>query len=128
MFFAPRVFRSLNVNKNMEYTLEDAFETLKDAQAERRKEIEDLINAISNNDPVAFNKSCSPEDVRTKQHKLCKNLVNQVIREEPKDYPVPKTSDLHVQVLRELEEETRNAQRLLDKMMSNLSDVNEDIS
>ncbi|XP_068985680.1 uncharacterized protein [Bombus flavifrons] len=113
----------------MEYTLQDAFEALKETQVERQKEIEDTMNVISNNyEQVALNKTCNPEDVRKKQHKLCNGLFSKIILEEPKDYPIPKTSDLHVEVLTELEKEVQNAHQLFEKMKTQLSDIKNDIS
>ncbi|KOX74565.1 hypothetical protein WN51_00520 [Melipona quadrifasciata] len=113
----------------MEYTLQDAFETLKESQVERQKEIEDLTNVIPNNfRQVALQKTCNSEDVKNKQHKLCKSLLNQVLLEEPKDYPVPETSDLHAEVLAELEKEVQNARQLFERMKTQLSDIKNDIS
>ncbi|XP_012342651.1 uncharacterized protein LOC100869070 isoform X2 [Apis florea] len=112
----------------MEYTLEDAFESLKDTLTERQKEMENLCDMIMNNKPIALDKTCTSEDVRKKQHKLCKSLLNKVLQEIPKDYPIPHTSDLHIEILTELENEVLNAQQLLDKMKMQLSNINEDIS
>ncbi|CAD1475617.1 unnamed protein product [Heterotrigona itama] len=115
--------------ERMEYTLQDAFETLKESQTERRKEIEDLTNVIPNNfRQVALQKTCNSEDVRNKQHKLCKNLLDKVCLEEPKDYPVPKTSDLHAEVLADLEKEVQSAYQLFEHMKTQLSNVKDDIS
>ncbi|CAK9803355.1 hypothetical protein ANTQUA_LOCUS3683 [Anthophora quadrimaculata] len=112
----------------MEYTLEDAFETLKDTEMEREEIIEKLLTDTLNNGPVALDASCNPEDVRKKQHKLYQSLVKQVFQETPKDYPIPNTSDLHVEVLRQLEEEVENAEQLFDKTETHLSEIIEDIS
>ena len=115
--------------RKMEYTLQDAFETLKESQMERQKEIEDLTNVIPNNfRQVALQKTCNSEDVKNKQHKLCKSLLNQVLLEEPKDYPVPRTSDLHAEVLTDLEKEVQNAYQLFERMKTQHSDIKDDIS
>ncbi|KOC67744.1 hypothetical protein WH47_11145 [Habropoda laboriosa] len=112
----------------MEYTLEDALETLKDIETEREEEIEQLLTDTLNNGPVTLNASCNPEDVRKKQHKLCISLANQIREEIPKDYPIPNTSDLHFEVLKELEEEVRTVEQLLDKTETYLSEIEDDIS
>jgi len=80
----------------MEYTLEDAFETLKDRKAEQEKNIEDLINKISNNEIFALKPSNSLEDVKMKQDKLHQSLRKEIQQMVPKDYPIPRTSDLRV--------------------------------
>lgn len=123
-----KVSISLKKNKIMEYTLEDAFESLKDTLTERQKEVENLCDIIMNNKPIALNKTCTSEDVRKKQYKLSKSLLNKVLQEIPKDFPIPHTSDLHIEILTELENEVLNAQQLLDKMKTQLSNINEDIS
>ncbi|XP_053983929.1 uncharacterized protein LOC128879104 [Hylaeus volcanicus] len=114
--------------QRMEYTLEDAFETLKDAKTERVREIEDLIDALSMNDLTAYKEDIDSENIRINQHKYCQHLLNQVLKERPKDYPVLKTSDLHVEVLKELEEEVQTTQKLLESLRENLSYINDDIS
>ena len=96
----------------MEYTLEDALATLQDTQKERQQEIEDVLSVILNSGPVALNRSATPEEIQSKQQRMRHCLLNQVVKEEPRDYPVPETSDLHVEALRELEEEVRNALQL----------------
>lgn len=112
----------------MEFTLEDTLEILKDTQAERQKEIDDLMNLILNNNPVALNNASNPEDVRKKQHDLYRSLLKHVQREEDNDFPIVRTPDMHVQVLSELEEEVEASQKLLDYMKAELSEINEDIS
>lgn len=112
----------------MEYTLEDALAALQDTQRERQQEIEDLGSVILNSGPAALSRSATPEEIQTKQQRMRHSLLNQVLKEGPRDYPVPKTSDLHVEALRELEEEVWNAQQLFEKTKAHLADINEDIS
>ncbi|CAL7942722.1 unnamed protein product [Xylocopa violacea] len=112
----------------MEYTLEDAYETLQAVLKERQAEIESLMMSIVNNGPVAFNKSCDSQEFRKKRHKLCESLANRIRLEELKDYPVPGTSELHVQVLTELEEEVQHVQQLSDKLNAVLLDVKNNVS
>ena len=108
--------------------MEDAFEELQDRQRERQQEVEDLAAVILNSGPVALSRSATVEEIQSKQQKMCHCLLKQVLKEEPRDYPVPKTSDLLVEALRELEEEVRNAQRLFEKTKAHLEDINEDIA
>ncbi|XP_043258727.1 uncharacterized protein LOC122400977 [Colletes gigas] len=112
----------------MEYTLDDAFQTLKDIQSERTKEIEDLIDTLSENSPVSFKRNSNLEEIRKKQHKCCKHLLNQVFEEKPKDFPILKTSDLHVEVLKELEEEVQTAKKFLESLQEYQSFIEDDIS
>ncbi|XP_076683860.1 uncharacterized protein LOC143376941 [Andrena cerasifolii] len=112
----------------MEYTLEDAFAALQDTQRERQQELDDLVAVILNSGPVAVSRSVTPEETQSKQQRMRQCLLNQVLKEVPRDYPVPETSDLHVEALRELEEEVRNAQQLFEKTKAHLEDINEDIS
>ncbi|TGZ47741.1 uncharacterized protein [Temnothorax longispinosus] len=111
----------------MEYTLEDAFETLKDKKAEVEKNIEDLISQISNNKIFALKPSSSLEDVRIKQDRLHKSLRKEVEMVEPEDYPILRTSDLRVQVMTEMEAEIRDMQELLNSLQRKLSEIQEDI-
>ncbi|KZC09164.1 PREDICTED: uncharacterized protein LOC107187360 isoform X1 [Dufourea novaeangliae] len=112
----------------MEYTLEDAFEALKDAKRERVQQIEELLDEISKVDPITFKQTSSPEEISTKQHKLCQSLLTEILQEEPKDYPFPKTSDLHVEALTELQEEVRNAEALHESLKERLSAIEENVS
>ncbi|XP_076757045.1 uncharacterized protein LOC143427073 [Xylocopa sonorina] len=112
----------------MEYTLEDAYETLQAVLKDREEEMENLTISIANNGPVAFNKSCDSQQFRKKRQKFCDNLTDRIRLDELKDYPVPGTSDLHVQVLTELEEEVENVQQLFDKLNAVLLDVKNNIS
>jgi len=111
----------------MEYTLEDAFETLKDKKAEQEKNIEDLINKISNNRAFSLNSSNSLEDVRMKQDKLQQSLRKEIQQVEPEDYPILRTSDLRVEVMTEMEAEIHDMQELLNSLQQRLSDIQEDI-
>ncbi|XP_070157630.1 uncharacterized protein PF3D7_1120000 [Polyergus mexicanus] len=113
--------------KNMEYTLEDAFETLKDKKIEQEKKIEDLINKISNNEVFTLKPSSSLEDVKMKQKRLCQSLFKEIQQVEPEDYPILRTSDLRVEVMIEMEEEIRDMQDLLNSLKQKLSDIQEDI-
>ncbi|OAD61991.1 hypothetical protein WN48_06761 [Eufriesea mexicana] len=112
----------------MEYTLQDAFENLKDVEMERQKEIEDLENVVTNNKICSLNNSCNSKDIQKKQHVLCKCLLDNILQEKPKDFPFPKTSDLHVEVLAELEREVQNIQKLYDNMQIELSNIKDDIT
>lgn len=111
----------------MEFTLEDSFENLKDAEMERQKEIENLADAVVNNRILTLDTNCVPEDVKNKRNILCKCLLDYILQEEPKDHPFPKTSDLHVEVLAELEKEIQNVQTLYDNMQTELSNIKDDI-
>ncbi|KAM0728876.1 hypothetical protein ACS0PU_004230 [Formica fusca] len=111
----------------MEYTLEDAFETLKDKKIEQEKKIEDLINKISNNEVFTLKQSSSLEDVKMKQKRLCQSLLKEIQQVEPEDYPILRTSDLRVEVMTEMEEEIRNMQELLNSLKQKLSGIQEDI-
>ena len=112
----------------MEYTLEDALATLQDTQKERQQEMEDVLGVILNSGPVALNRYATPEEIQSKQQRMRHCLLNQVVKEELRDYPVPGTSDLHVEALRELEEEVQNALQVVEKTKAHLEDINEYIS
>lgn len=111
----------------MEYTLEDAFETLKDKKAEQERSIEDLITKISNNEVLSLKPSSSQEDVRMRYDKLHQSLRKEVQRVEPEDYPILRTSDLRLEVMTEMETEIHDMQELLNSMQRKLSDIQEDI-
>ncbi|EFN63009.1 hypothetical protein EAG_03095 [Camponotus floridanus] len=114
----------------MEYTLEDAFETLKDKKIEREKNLEDLINKISNNEIFTLKSSnvSSFDDVKLKQEKLYQSLLKEIQQIEPEDYPILRTSDLRVEVITEMEEEICNMQELLNSLKCDFSDIKEDIT
>lgn len=108
--------------------MQDAFETLKESEAEREKEIEDLTSLLANNKVSTLNECTSAEDVQEKRHKLRCSLLKHVLEDEPKDYPIPNTSDLHVEVVTELENEIRNMREFYDAVKKNDADIDEDIS
>lgn len=112
----------------MEYTLEDAFETLTDKKAEQEKNIEDLINKISNNEIFAVKPSSSLEDVRMRQDRLQKSLQKEIQQVQPENYPILRTSDLRVEVMTEMEAEIRDMQELLNSLQQKLSDIQADIT
>ncbi|KMQ87550.1 hypothetical protein RF55_13132 [Lasius niger] len=112
----------------MEYTLEDALETLKDKKIEQGKSIEDLINKISNNEVFSLKSSSSLEDIKMKQEKLCQSLLKEIQQVEPEDYPIPRTSDLRVEVMTEMEREISDMQELHNSLKQKLSDIQEDIA
>lgn len=112
----------------MEYTLEDAFETLKDKKEVQERNIEDLINKISNNEVFSLKPSSSLEDVRMRQDKLHQSLQREIQRIEPEDYPILRTSDLRLEVMTEMEEEIHNMQELFNSLQQKLSDIQEDIT
>lgn len=112
----------------MEYTLEDAFEMLEDKKAEQEKKVEDLINRISNNEVFALKPSNSLEDVRTRQNKLHQSLLQEIKQVEPENYPIPRTSDLRVEVMTELEAEIHDMRELFNNLQGQLSDIKEDIA
>ncbi|XP_072762062.1 uncharacterized protein [Anoplolepis gracilipes] len=112
----------------MEYTLEDAFEMLKDKKIEQEKNIEDLINKISNNEIFTLKPSSSLEDVKIKQERLCQSLLKDIQQIKPEDYPILRTSDLRIEVMTEMEEEIRDMQELLNNLKQKLSDIQEDIT
>ncbi|XP_012527437.1 uncharacterized protein LOC105831678 [Monomorium pharaonis] len=111
----------------MEYTLEDAFETLKEKKAEQEKNIEDLIAKISNNEVFTLKPNNSLEDVRMKQDKLHQSLRKEIQQVEPEDYPILRTSDLRMEVMTEMEVEIRDMQELLNSLQRKLSNIQEDI-
>ncbi|XP_012135859.1 uncharacterized protein LOC100883389 isoform X2 [Megachile rotundata] len=112
----------------MEFTLEDALENLKDTRAERQKQLDDLKDLLSNNEAVSLVHTTGLEDIKNKQHQLYNHLLHHVSLEEPKDYAIPKTRDIHVEVLANLEAGVQDAQKLLDKMKAHLSEIEDDIS
>jgi hypothetical protein len=111
----------------MEYTLEDAFETLKEKKAEQEKNIEDIITWISNNEVFALKPTSSLEDVRIKQDKLHQSLREEIRQVELEDYPVLRTSDMRMEVMAEMETEICDMQELLNSLQKKLSDIEEDI-
>ncbi|KAL6261221.1 hypothetical protein P5V15_008746 [Pogonomyrmex californicus] len=111
----------------MEYTLEDAFDTLKDKKIEQKKNIEDLINKISNNEVFSLKSTSSLEDVKKKQNKFYESLKKEIQQVEPEDYPILRTSDIHVEVITEMEAEIHNMQELLSNLQQKLSDIQNDI-
>lgn len=122
------VQKSTARSTGMEYTLEDAFETLKDKETRRVKDIEDLTNVISNNEVYTLKTSSSSEEVKIKQNRLRQKLLQEIEQVEvPEDYPVPRTSDLRVEVITEMEDEIRDMEKLLGSLEHKLSGIQEDI-
>lgn len=112
----------------MEYTLEDAFETLKDKKTEQEKNIEDLTNRISNNVIYSLKESSSLEDVRKKQDNLYQSLLQEIEQVQPEDYPIPRTSDLRTEVMTEMEEEIQDMQQLLNNLEEKFTEIQDDIT
>ncbi|KYN32792.1 hypothetical protein ALC56_12857, partial [Trachymyrmex septentrionalis] len=113
---------------NMEYTLEDAFELLVERNKEQEKNIEDLINKLSNNEVFTIKSSSSLDDMRIRQNKLHDSLRKEIQQMDPEDYPILRTSDLRAEMLIELEAEIHDMQKLLDNQQQKLSDIQEDIA
>ncbi|XP_031836060.1 uncharacterized protein LOC116428510 isoform X2 [Nomia melanderi] len=111
-----------------EYTLEDAFEALKDTRMERMQEIEALVNKMSEMSPTSLTENIDIEEIKTKQYRMCTSLLEEVSQEEPRDYPIPGTSDLHVNVMKYLAEEVNNCKQLYESLKERLSTIQEDIS
>ncbi|XP_029178772.1 uncharacterized protein LOC114946451 isoform X2 [Nylanderia fulva] len=112
----------------MEYTLEDALDTLMDKKIKQEKNIEDLINKISNNEVFSLKSSSTLEDIKIKQEELYQSLLKEIEQVEPEDYPIPRTSDLRVEVLNEMEKEIYDMQKLHKNLEQKLSDIQEDIT
>lgn len=112
----------------MEYTLEDAFETLKDKKVEQEKNMEDLINRISNNEIYSVKPSSSVEDIKMKQNRLYQSLLNEIEQVEFQDYPIPRTCDLRLEVIMEMEEEIQDMRQLLNNLENKLSNIQNDIA
>jgi len=112
----------------MEYTLEDAFELLVERKKEQEKNIEDLINKLSNNEVFTIKSSSSLDDMRIRQNKLHDSLCKEIRQVDPEDYPILRTSDLRAEMLIELEAEIYDMQKLLDNQQQKLSDIQEDIA
>ncbi|XP_012060197.1 PREDICTED: uncharacterized protein LOC105623414 [Atta cephalotes] len=112
----------------MEYTLEDAFELLVERKKEQEKNIEDLINKLSNNEVFTIKSSSSLDDMRIRQNKLHDSLCKEIRQVNPEDYPILRTSDLRAEMLIELEAEIYDMQKLLDNQQQKLSDIQEDIA
>ncbi|EGI59013.1 PREDICTED: uncharacterized protein LOC105152305 [Acromyrmex echinatior] len=112
----------------MEYTLKDAFELLIERKKEQEKNIEDLINKLSNNEVFTIKSSSSLDDMRIKQNKLHDSLRKEIRQVDPEDYPILRTSDLRAEMLIELEAEIHDMQKLFDNQQQKLSDIQEDIA
>lgn len=112
----------------MEYTLEDTHEDLIDLQIQMRKEIEDIVNTIQNNDVTALKESTTLEEMKNKQHKMVYNILKNIPKIPPKDYPIPKTIDIRIKTLNDLEKEIFNAQSLLEKTQQQLQSIEKDIN
>ncbi|KAF7391625.1 hypothetical protein HZH68_011168 [Vespula germanica] len=112
----------------MEYTLEDTYEDLTDLQVQMRKEIEDIANMLQNNEVTALKESCTSEEVKMKQHKMAYNILKHIPKVPPKDYPIPKTIDIRIDTLNDLEKEILNAQSLLEKTQEQLQSIEKDIT
>lgn len=112
----------------MEYTLEDTFTLLQERKAELEKNIEELINILSNNETFTLNASSSSEDVKMKQEELCQNLLEQIQQTEPKDDPILRTPDSRSEVMTEMEKDIHDMQQLLVSLQQKLSDIQEDIA
>ncbi|XP_035721281.1 uncharacterized protein LOC118441250 [Vespa mandarinia] len=111
----------------MEYTLKDTHEDLTDLQVQMRKEIEDIANVLTNNKITVFKESCTSEEVKMKQHKMAYNILKHIPKIPPKDYPIPKTIDIRIDTLNDLEKEILNAQSLLEKTQQQLQSIEKDI-
>ncbi|KYN11817.1 PREDICTED: uncharacterized protein LOC108767886 [Trachymyrmex cornetzi] len=112
----------------MEYTLEDAFKILVQRKKEQEKNIEDLINKISNNEVFTIKSSSSLNDMRIRQNKLHDSLRKEIQQVDPEDYPILRTSDLRAEMIIELEAEIHDMEKLLDNQQQKLSDIQEDIA
>ncbi|XP_043505063.1 uncharacterized protein LOC122526024 [Polistes fuscatus] len=112
----------------MEYTLEDTYEDLTDLQELLCKEIDDLATALETNTISALKKSCTPDEVITKQHTMASSILKYIPRKPPKNYPIPNTTDIRIDTLNDLEKEIVNAESLLNKTQEELQNIEKDIN
>ncbi|XP_076300197.1 uncharacterized protein LOC143218711 isoform X2 [Lasioglossum baleicum] len=112
----------------MEFTLEDTVDMLKETRVERLQQIDSLVKEMSEISPSNFNQSDGFDEIRTKQYKMCNSLLKAIVEEKTEDYPIPRTLDLQVEVLRELEEQQRCSKNLRESLKKRLSSIREDIS
>lgn len=111
----------------MEYTLQDVLDALQEIKETQERKVEDLTNIISNNVIHAIKTSSSAEDIRIKNEMLLQRLIKEVKQIQPENYPIPRTSDLHTEVFREMEDEIQDMQEMLKKLEKRLNNIQEDI-
>lgn len=128
MFFFLEYFKTnMEHNNHMEYTLDDAFDTLVEKMNECEKNIEDFTNRISNNEVNAVQATSSREDLRTRGDMLLQKYLKEVLNLQPQDYAVPRTVELHAEVFRDLESEIKDMQFILNKLDKTLLDIQADM-
>lgn len=119
---------SLNSDIDIEFTLEDVYDTLHEAKKEREQEIENLLSAELNNVHVTLNETITHTEALKKQQQLVHSLLNQIKKERPNDYPVAQTSDIYIQVINEMENEVHDMQELFLKRKEELKEVQDNIT
>ncbi|XP_078040825.1 uncharacterized protein LOC144472040 [Augochlora pura] len=112
----------------MEFTLADTYDMLKDTQTKRLWQVDKLVLKSSTLNPSSFKECSDVDEVQKKQSKMCSSLAIEIGREEPKDYPLPKSSYIEEDVISSLKNEITKALGQQKSMKECLSKIQQDIT
>ncbi|XP_033327281.1 uncharacterized protein LOC117220924 [Megalopta genalis] len=112
----------------MEFTLADTYNMLKDTRTERLWQIDELVLKSSEMNASSSSQYNNVDEIPKKQSKMCISLLNEIAQEEPKDYPLPKSSHIEEDVMSCLRDEIKNTLNLQENMKDCLSEIQQDIA
>ena len=118
---------SLNIVENVEFSLDETLDHLKDIQKEKKTEIDELTDIIRNNAVRTLNQSVSFEDILKKKQQVLQSLEKLVLNECPQNLPIQKTADFYTSAIQGLEDEVLNMTKLLEQMQNELSTLKSDV-
>ncbi|KAL7305925.1 hypothetical protein TKK_0001401 [Trichogramma kaykai] len=97
---------------DVEFTLKDTFEHLMEERQERITQVKKLMEIIKNNEAKTIESNVTPAEIRRKRLKFVQSMTKIVSQEQPKDLPLPSTSDMYIDALTVLEKEVEKVEEL----------------
>lgn len=114
--------------ENNKASLQETYEHLKEIQKEMQSKIDELTEAIKNNPGLSLNANTTEDDIIEKRLRFYASLKKLILKENPKNYPLPASEDIHVTAVKNLEKEVSNSSALVDDMNKELSRLKTEVS
>jgi len=114
--------------ETVEFTLEDAYENLKDIQEDMRQELEDLIHRDSNNEFGTLQQGIRLDEIKARQHKLFNGLLKNLSSQELKDLPLPDTIDLHKTLIQDFTEVIEQMTQVTNSVRNDMAKTKKNIA
>lgn len=113
---------------SVEFTLGDTYDDLVDIKKQRVDEVKKLMTIINNNEAKALRPDVTPDEIRQKRLKFMQSMEKLVLKEQPKDDPIPNTPDFYAAALKDLEKEVHKMQELEKMTDEEIAEIQADIN